>query len=323
MGRERPYHVGGTHRDYVIPLSDTTINAIAGACAGLVSSIATCPLDVVKTRLQAQHSGNIGGSEVRYQGIINSLKTIWAGEGIRGMYRGLGPVLLGYLPTWASYFAIYQNCRQIYSSSAGQSSAVANIGAAMTAGAVSTTLTNPIWVVKTRMMTQSPSHTGGMKYRSTLHAFQRMYAEEGLMTFYKGLGPSLLGIGHVAVQFPLYEQLKLSFGADEQDAHVSTLLLASSMSKVIASTTTYPHEVLRTRMQNQTYPRGDPRNRYRGIAHAARTIFVEEGWRTFYVGMGANMVRTVPASALTLVTFELVSSTMKRALERDDAAESC
>ncbi|CCG84512.1 protein of unknown function [Taphrina deformans PYCC 5710] len=326
-----PYHVGGTHRDFVIPhthqkLGEASINAIAGACAGLVSSIATCPLDVVKTKLQAQHNPSVppdqttpkNGSVQLYRGILSSLRRIWAEEGIRGLYRGLGPVLLGYLPTWASYFAIYQHCRQIYGAGQSSTALLPNVGAAMTAGAISTTLTNPIWVVKTRMMTQSPSHEHGIHYRSTVDAFRKMFREEGIGTFYKGLGPSFFGIAHVAVQFPLYEKFKELFGANGHDAHISGVLLASSLSKMIASTTTYPHEVLRTRLQNQRFPRADARNRYHGIAHAARTIYREEGWRTFYTGMGANLVRTVPASALTLMTFELVSRTLKDLTNEED-----
>ena len=320
MPDERRYHVGGTHRDFVIPhtpyqLGEASINAIAGACAGLVSSIATCPLDVVKTKLQAQHnpadpSSRLGAPKL-YKGISHSLRRIWAEEGLRGLYRGLGPVLLGYLPTWASYFAIYQHCRQVYGAGQPSTALIPNVGAAMTAGAISTTLTNPIWVVKTRMMTQSPSHEHGVRYKSTLDAFMKMYKSEGISTFYKGLGPSFFGIAHVAVQFPLYEQMKESFGANGHDAHISGVLLASSLSKMIASATTYPHEVLRTRLQNQAFPQSDVRSKYRGVWHAAKTIYVEEGWRTFYTGMGTNFVRTVPASALTLMTFEVVSAALK------------
>lgn len=36
-----------------------------------------------------------------------------------------------------------------------------------------------------------------------------IFRTEGIHAFYRGLLPSLLGIAHVAVQFPLYEQLKL------------------------------------------------------------------------------------------------------------------
>lgn len=52
-----------------------------------------------------------------------------------------------------------------------------------------------------------PHHEG--RYRNTLDAFLTIYRAEGVAAFYRGLFPSLLGITHVAVQFPLYEQLKI------------------------------------------------------------------------------------------------------------------
>ena len=48
-----------------------------------------------------------------------------------------------------------------------------------------------------------------MRYRHTLDAAFTIYRSEGIRAFYRGLLPSLLGITHVAVQFPLYEQLKI------------------------------------------------------------------------------------------------------------------
>ena len=76
----------------------------AGAGAGLVASIVTCPLDVVKTRLQAQHSA-VNAKE--YEGVRLTVARIWRQAGFRGFYRGLGPTLGGYLPTWGIYFTVY------------------------------------------------------------------------------------------------------------------------------------------------------------------------------------------------------------------------
>ena len=42
-----------------------------------------------------------------------------------------------------------------------------------------------------------------------MDAAKTIYRSEGIKAFYRGLLPSLLGIAHVAVQFPLYEQLKI------------------------------------------------------------------------------------------------------------------
>ena len=76
----------------------------AGAGAGLVSSIVTCPLDVVKTRLQAQH---LARDAQDYEGVQKTVARIWRQAGFRGFYRGLGPTLGGYLPTWGIYFTVY------------------------------------------------------------------------------------------------------------------------------------------------------------------------------------------------------------------------
>jgi len=48
-----------------------------------------------------------------------------------------------------------------------------------------------------------------VRYRHTVDAALTIWRAEGLAAFYRGLVPSLLGILHVAVQFPLYEQLKI------------------------------------------------------------------------------------------------------------------
>ncbi len=84
-------------------------SVIAGAGAGLVSSVATCPLDVIKTRLQAQLTKS-GSSE--YEGVSRTVARILRQSGIKGMYRGLGPTIMGYLPTWGIYFSVYDEVKQ-------------------------------------------------------------------------------------------------------------------------------------------------------------------------------------------------------------------
>lgn len=101
---------------YVAPFS--------GACAGVASGIVTCPLDVIKTKLQAQggftrRGGNVP-AKVLYRGMIGTGKVIWREEGIRGLYQGLAPMLLGYLPTWGVYLSVYDSSREFYYDKTGQ-----------------------------------------------------------------------------------------------------------------------------------------------------------------------------------------------------------
>lgn len=140
---------------------------------------------------------------------------------------------------------------------------------------------------------------------------RKMYMHEGIRSFYSGLAPALLGLTHVAVQFPLYEQFKKMFtgggglGKQGKGSDFWGILAASCLSKICASSATYPHEVIRTRLQTQRIENGTAGYpRYRGIFQSFKTVFRDEGWRGFYAGMGTNMIRAVPASAMTLLTYE-------------------
>jgi solute carrier family 25 folate transporter 32 len=332
-------------------LPDGPINALCGASAGVASGIVTCPLDVIKTRLQAQGSfrprNHTGPTRVVYKGLTGTARIIWSQDGIRGLYRGLGPMLLGYIPTWAVYMSTYEFTKDLLADKM-ENRWLARTISSIAAGGASTLVTNPIWVVKTRLMSQvsaraSDEHRPPWHYKNTFDAFRKMYATEGIASFYSGLTPALLGLTHVAIQFPLYEYLKMKFTGLEmgqvseksEDVHWFGIMSATVLSKVCATTATYPHEVLRTRLQtqqrslpssshdhisfqggrhgigHQTRPPGTASSdgmintpRYRGVLRTCAVILQEEGWRAFYNGMGTNMVRAVPAAVTTMMTFE-------------------
>lgn len=339
-------------------LSPGAVNSFSGAMAGMASGIVTCPLDVIKTKLQAQGSfatrSRMAGTNrptVMYHGMLGTARTIYTQDGIRGMYRGLGPMLLGYLPTWAVYMAVYDSTREYWYAHGynelDRDKWLARVYASLTAGACSTLATNPIWVIKTRLMSQvsraaakdtrTPWH-----YANTWDAARKMYQAEGLGAFYSGLAPALLGLTHVAIQFPLYEYFKQQFTGIEMGAtpdkkgdtgrNTVGILAATFLSKVCATSATYPHEVVRTRLQTQqrhhqhhhgapsspatgtaaktsAQIQAQPENwkpRYQGVINTCKIILKEEGWRAFYNGMGTNMLRAVPAAMTTMLTYESI-----------------
>jgi solute carrier family 25 folate transporter 32 len=104
-------------------LPDGPVNALCGAVAGVASGIVTCPLDVIKTRLQAQGSFRprmyTGPTRAVYKGLTGTARVIWTQDGVRGLYRGLGPMLLGYIPTWAVYMSTYESTKEFLNTRMG------------------------------------------------------------------------------------------------------------------------------------------------------------------------------------------------------------
>lgn len=107
---------------------------------------------------------------------LDTVKSVLKHDGFRGLYRGLGPTILGYLPTWAIYFAVYDGIknhfapppvsevpvivRHVYPAAQAKGYQpltrehpwTLHLFSAMAAGATSTLCTNPLWVIKTRFM---------------------------------------------------------------------------------------------------------------------------------------------------------------------------
>ncbi|KAG8366641.1 hypothetical protein BUALT_Bualt17G0100800 [Buddleja alternifolia] len=294
-------------------LKEIIYDASAGAAAGAIAATVVCPLDVIKTRLQVNGLPEMHSSGRRGSVILVSLQNIVRTEGLKGLYRGLTPTLAALLPNWAVYFTVYGHLKELLHSYEGskdqdQLTIASNMIAAAGAGAATAVATNPLWVVKTRLQTQG-MRQGVVPYKNIFSALRRIVHEEGFRGWYSGLLPSLAGISHVAIQFPLYERIK--FFLAERDNKSSNELnpgevaIASSFSKVVASVLTYPHEVVRSRLQEQ----GQFRNtelHYAGVVDCAKKVFRKEGMPGFYRGCVTNLLRTTPSAVITFTSYEMI-----------------
>ncbi|KAF1892127.1 hypothetical protein Lal_00036483 [Lupinus albus] len=314
-------------------------NAAAGASAGVIAATFVCPLDVIKTRLQVNGAPQLPNARVKVGSVIvGSLEQIFRKEGLRGMYRGLAPTVLALLPNWAVYFTMYEHLKSLLHSDDGSHHLPvgANMIAASGAGAATTMFTNPLWVVKTRLQNVDltlldlcmasmqdektsirllfiyDTGTQGMRagvvpYSSTLSALRRIAHEEGIRGLYSGLVPALAGISHVAIQFPTYETIKFYLANHDESAvdklGARDVAIASSVSKIFASTLTYPHEVVRSRLQEQGH---HSEKRYLGVIDCVRKVFQQEGVSGFYRGCATNLLRTTPAAVITFTSFEMI-----------------
>ncbi|KAH8683321.1 mitochondrial carrier protein-like protein [Tricladium varicosporioides] len=310
--------------------SPALVETIAGLSAGTVSTLAVHPLDVVKTRLQINRSTST--SSVNALGILKSL--VSNERPIRTLYRGLTPNLVGNASSWGIFFYFKQVIEDQLLTFHNRPTALIvsqtqkpETRPSLTAfdyflasgisGTIITLSTNPIWVLKTRMLSSDKSADGA--YKSTSHGMQELWRSEGIRGFYRGVGVSLLGNSHGAVQFAVYEPMKniwrkylagehkLRAGLRDQDhrpeklGNTATLIISGS-AKIVAGTVTYPYQVLRSRIQ--TYHADKIFGK--GIRGVARKVWREEGWKGFYKGLGTNIVRVLPATWVTFLMYENV-----------------
>lgn len=83
---------------------------LGGAVAGAAGTIASYPLDLLRTTLAAQ------GEPKVYSGIVDAATKIYAKRGVRGLYRGLGVTLIEIMPYSALQFGIYDSLNRLWSS---------------------------------------------------------------------------------------------------------------------------------------------------------------------------------------------------------------
>ncbi|GFP87825.1 adenine nucleotide transporter bt1 chloroplastic/mitochondrial [Phtheirospermum japonicum] len=174
---------------------------VAGACAGVSSTLITYPLELVKTRLTIQRDV--------YNGLFDAFVKILQEGGPGELYRGLTPSLIGVIPYAASNYCAYDTLRKVYRKISKQEK-IGNIETLLIgslAGAISSTATFPLEVARKHM--QVGALSGRQVYKNVLHALASILEQEGMHGLYKGLGPSCLKLVPAAgISFMCYEAMK-------------------------------------------------------------------------------------------------------------------
>ncbi|KAI7830972.1 mitochondrial carrier domain-containing protein [Kickxella alabastrina] len=284
-------------------------HALAGVGGAVVSTVVFHPLDLVKIRLQvdvAQRDEAVLGRAIR------ATRHVLSTDGIRGMYRGLSANLAGNCASWGLYFAWYTWIKeqmaggQTAETRAGIStlSPGQHLGAGAAAGALTQCITNPLWVVKTRICTTSRGDAAS--YRGLIDGLRQIASKEGI----RGLP---LGVAHGGLQFMAYEEMKRRRQRSKSGGNFSLFEYAvmSSSSKVFALSSTYPTQVLRSRLQQQPEAcvslapgaSGAPRMASDVIGKIIKT----EGVSGFYKGFGPALLRVLPGNIITFLVYEKIS----------------
>nr|ACX68637.1 ADP-glucose brittle-1 transporter precursor [Triticum aestivum] len=183
---------------------------VAGALAGVASTLCTYPMGLVKTRLTIEKDV--------YDNLLHAFVKIVRDEGPGELYRGLAPSLIGVVPYAAANFYAYETLRGVYRRASGKEE-VGNVPTLLigsAAGAIASTATFPLEVARKQM--QVGAVGGRQVYKNVLHAMYCILKKEGAAGLYRGLGPSCIKLMPAAgISFMCYEACKKILVDDKED----------------------------------------------------------------------------------------------------------
>lgn len=278
---------------------------VAGVSGGVASTLILHPLDLIKIRF-AVNDGQMR-ERPQYRGLANAFSTIVRQEGLRGLYRGVTPNVWGAGSAWGFYFLFY-NAIKGHMEGDGHSplGPGRHMLAASEAGVLTLIITNPLWVVKTRLCLQyqevSVTTASAKHYQGMLDALVKVYRYEGIAGFYKGFIPGVLGVSHGALQFMAYEELKkryCKYYNMPPNTKLGTLeyLSFAALSKLFAASATYPYQVVRARLQDQ-------HTIYTGVMDVVTKTWRYEGIVGLYKGLVPYLCHVTPSICIIFLLYE-------------------
>ena len=181
-----------------------------GFVSGGVAQFIATPFDLVKVRMIGDASKPL--QDRRYtKGVFDALCKIHREQGLRGMWTGAMPAVQRAALVNLGELSTYDLAKsKIVESGVSKGDAMqTHVLSSLLSGVVSSLISTPADVVKTRMMNQGQSRSN-MLYTGSLHCLWVCWREEGIRGLYRGLLPTYLRLGPWQLTFWVtYEQLNV------------------------------------------------------------------------------------------------------------------
>ncbi|KAH7285976.1 hypothetical protein KP509_33G053700 [Ceratopteris richardii] len=182
------------------------------------------------------------------------------------------------------------------------------------AGAVARTITAPLDRIKLLMQVHNMNASyGSVKSIGFPEAVVKIAKEEGLQGYWKGNLPQVLRlIPYSAIQLTSYELYKKLFKGKDEELSVVARLAAGACAGMTSTLATYPLDVFRLRLAV------DPTSQ--SMIQVALNMLQEEGFASFYSGLGPSLLGIAPYIALNFCAFDLIKNSLPEDIRKTPAA---
>lgn len=296
-------------------MGDVAKDLTSGTFGGAAQLIVGHPFDTIKVKLQSQPAP-LPGQPPKYAGAMDAVKQTLAGEGPRGLYKGMGAPLATVAAFNAVLFTVRGQMEGLLRSQPGAPLTVnQQVICGAGAGVAVSILACPTELIKCRLQAQSALGGSGsvgvaVKYSGPMDVARHVLKSEGGMKgLFKGLVPTLgREVPGNAIMFGVYEATKQYFagGQDTSGLGRGTLIVAGGLAGAAFWGVVYPTDVVKSVIQVDDYK--NPK--YSGSIDAFRKILAKEGVKGLYKGFGPAMGRSVPANAACFLVYEVTRSSL-------------
>ncbi|XP_056340460.1 probable mitochondrial glutathione transporter SLC25A40 [Oenanthe melanoleuca] len=304
--------------------------AIASCCGAIITSLFVTPLDVIKTRLQAQSNqfhkgkcfvcssglvdhgyvGENGDSKAwhkkpgHFKGTLDAFVKIIRIEGIKSLWSGLPPTLIMAIPTTAIYFTCYDQLSEALKNRPGNRDEHIPVIAGSLSRFGSATVVSPLELIKTQMQYRRWS------YKELYLCISTRLAVDGWISLWGGWTSTILrDVPFSAMYWYNYERFKKMMckevGANEPTFFVSFTSGAASSS--IAAVITQPFDVVKTYRQTQLWESETlktPQRDRKSTWAVMRNIVARNGITGLFAGITPRLFKVAPACAIMISTYE-------------------
>ncbi|CAA2966787.1 mitochondrial succinate-fumarate transporter 1 [Olea europaea var. sylvestris] len=286
------------------------MKALSGSLGGAMEACCLQPIDVIKTRLQLDRSGS-------YKGIIHCGTTIARNEGLRALWKGLTPfashLTLKYTLRMGSNAVLQSAFKDAQTGNLSHHGRLlSGFGAGVLEALV---IVTPFEVVKIRLQQQKGLSPELLKYKGPLHCARMIIREEGVLGLWAGAAPTVMRNGtNQAAMFTAKNAFDgILWNKHEGDGKVLQpwqSMISGFLAGTAGPVCTGPFDVVKTRLMAQSRSGGELK--YKGMVHAIKTIYAEEGLRALWKGLLPRLMRIPPGQAIMWAVADQITGLYER-----------
>ncbi|KAK9109100.1 hypothetical protein Sjap_017160 [Stephania japonica] len=181
----------------------------AGLVAGAIGAAVGNPADVAMVRMQAD--GRLPAADRRnYKSVVDAITQMSKREGVTSLWRGSALTVNRAMIVTASQLATYDQIKESILSNGWLGDGLGtHVGASFAAGLVASVASNPVDVIKTRVMNMKVEAGAAPPYAGAVDCAVKTVRAEGVMALYKGFVPTISRQGpFTVVLFVTLEQVR-------------------------------------------------------------------------------------------------------------------